>query len=87
MPEVIKAPEQQISQPPMQPVVQTDPMDMFSVMEAATGELKGIQAICTANAIQSLWNWKSIYDLQRARASIDYLLKKLGEGECSTTDK
>lgn len=87
MPEVIKEPEQQISQPPMQPVAQTDPMDMFSVMEAATGELKGIQAICTANAIQSLWNWKSIYDLQRARASIDYLLKKLGEGECSTTDK
>ena len=87
MPEVIKAPEQQISQPPMQPATQPDPMDMFSVMEAATGELKGIQAICTANAIQSLWNWKSIYDLQRARASIDYLLKKLGEGECSTTDK
>ena len=74
-------------QPGVQPVVQTDPMDMFSVMEAATGELNGIHAICTANAIQSLWNWKSIYDLQRARASIDYLLKKLGEGECSTTDK
>ena len=74
-------------QPGAQPVVQPDPMNMLSVMEAATGELKGIQAICTANAIQSLWNWKSIYDLQRARASIDYLLKKLGEGECSTTDK
>lgn len=74
-------------QPEVQPGAQTDPVDMFSVMEAATGELKGIQAICTANAIQSLWNWKSIYDLQRARASIDYLLKKLGEGECSTTDK
>ena len=73
--------------PTAQPVAQTDPMDMFSVMEAATGELKGIQALCTANAIQSLWNWKSIYDLQRARASIDYLLKKLGEGECSTIDK
>ncbi len=82
VPEVIKEPEQQ-----SQPVVRPDPTDMFSVMEAATGELKGIQAICTANAIQSLWNWKSIYDLQRARASIDYLLKKLGEGECSTTDK
>ena len=83
MTEVIRETEQQISQPPVQP----DPADIFSVMEAATGELKGIQAICTANAIQSLWNWKSIYDLQRARASIDYLLKKLGEGECSTTDK
>ena len=87
MPEVIKEPEQKISQPTAQPVTQPDSLDMFSVMEAATGELKGIQAICTANAIQSLWNWKSIYDLQRARASIDYLLKKLGEGECSTTDK
>lgn len=77
--EVVPMQPEAKKQPEAQPVVQTDPMDMFSVMEAATGELKGIQAICTANAIQSLWNWKSIYDLQRARASIDYLLKKLGE--------
>lgn len=75
VPEVIKEPERQISQP----IVQHDLADMYSVMEAATVELKGIQAICTANAIQSLWNWKSVYDLQRARASIDYLLKRLGE--------
>ena len=60
VPKTQKEPEQQTSLPPTQPVVQTDPTDIFSVMEAATGELKGIQAICTANAIQSLWNWKSI---------------------------
>ncbi len=82
VPEITK-PEQQTTQPSGRP----DPTDVFSIMEAATSDLKGIQAICTANAIQDLWNWKTIYDLQRARASIDYLLKKLGEGECCTTDK
>lgn len=52
---------------------------IFDVMEAATVELKGIQAICTANAIQSLWNWTSKEALLTARANIDYLLKKMGE--------
>lgn len=51
----------------------------FEILEAATAELKGIQAICTANAIQSLWNWKTAADLQTARENIDYLLKRLGE--------
>ena len=54
-------------------------LGIFDVMEAATVELKGIQAICTANAIQSLWNWTSKEALLTARANIDYLLKKLGE--------
>ena len=65
----------------MPPKAINPPVDtaMYETVEAATRELKGIQAICTADAIQSLWNWKSIYDLQRARASIDYLLKRLGE--------
>lgn len=54
-------------------------MDVFDVLEAATSELKGIQAICTANAIKSLWNWSSKEDLKNARESINYLLKKLGE--------
>lgn len=68
-------------EPVMQPKAINPPVDtaMYETVEAATRELKGIQAICTADAIQSLWNWKSIYDLQRARASIDYLLKRLGE--------
>ena len=68
-------------EPVMQPKAINPPVDaaMYETVEAATRELKGIRAICTADAIQSLWNWKSIYDLQRARASIDYLLKRLGE--------
>jgi len=53
--------------------------NLYEIVEAATCDLKGIRAICTANAIQSLWNWKSAYDLQRARANIEYLLKRLGE--------
>lgn len=54
-------------------------VEVFDILEAATAELKGIQAICTAGAIQSLWNWSSKEDLLNAKANIDHLLKKLGE--------
>lgn len=49
------------------------------ILEEATGNLQGINAICTAEAIRSLWRWESIRDLQKARAAIDYLLRKMEE--------
>lgn len=55
------------------------PVELFDALEAATLELKGIQAICTANAIQNLWNWTGKEDLLKAKANIDYLLKKPGD--------
>lgn len=61
------------------PVEEPETVELFDAMEAATLELKGIQAICTANAIQNLWNWTSKEDLLKAKANIDYLLKKLGD--------
>lgn len=52
-------------------------MNMYEVLEAATGDLCGIRAICTADAISSLWNWKSQEDLLKAKAAIDFMLQKL----------
>lgn len=53
-------------------------LEVYDVLEAATAEMKGIQAICTADAIMCLWNWKNKEDLLKARSSIDYLLRRLG---------
>ena len=55
------------------------PLEVYDVLEAATADMKGIQTICTADAIMCLWNWDSKEDLLKARSSIDYLLRRLGE--------
>ena len=55
------------------------PLDIYKVLEEATGSMQGINAICTAEAILQLWNWDSREDLLKARGAIDYLLKKLEE--------
>lgn len=53
------------------------PDGVYRVLEEATKSKNGIEAICTADAILCLWNWESPDDLRRARAAINYLLKKL----------
>lgn len=52
-------------------------MSRYEIMEVATKDLAGIYAICTAEAITWLWNWKSAEDLQKAKAAIDYMLQKM----------
>lgn len=56
-----------------------EPENVYEILEAATSKLSGIQAICTADAILCLWNWNGPEDLKRAKAAIDYLLKKYDE--------
>lgn len=48
--------------------------DIMDILEAATGHLTGMQAVCTAGAIQHLMYWRYPEDLLRARDHIDYLL-------------
>ena len=50
---------------------------VYSILEEATKSKAGIEAICTADAILCLWNWSSADDLRRARAAINYLIKKI----------
>lgn len=70
------APAPALTEPPAAPGWMPD---VYMILEEATGNLQGINAICTAEAIRSLWRWESIRDLQKARAAIDYLLRKMEE--------
>ena len=62
---------------PATPTVIKKPPEIYEVLEEATGNMQGIKAICTAEAILQLWKWESKEDLLKARAAIDYLIKKL----------
>jgi hypothetical protein len=56
-------------------------VECIDALEAATSELKGIDAVCTANAIKYLWRWKKkngIEDLKKAKW---YIEKMILEGE------
>ena len=68
---------------PTAPACETEESAIFSALESATADLTGMRAICTANAIQNLWNWKGEEDLLKAKANIDYLIKRLGEENAS----
>ena len=53
-------------------------LEVIDVIEAFTFDLKGIEAVCTANAIKYLCRWKKkngVQDLDKARWYIDRLIK------------
>lgn len=71
--EMKEEPKQETAQiPPKRP-------ELYETLEMATMQLTGIQAICTAEAISNLWNWRSRENLLKARDAIEYLLKKTEE--------
>lgn len=54
-------------------------IECIDALAAATINLKGIEAVCTANAIKYLWRWKQkngVEDLEKARWYIDKLIKE-----------
>lgn len=55
-------------------------VECIEALKAATSNLKGIEAICTANAIKYLWRWKDkngVEDLNKAKWYIDRLIKEV----------
>lgn len=57
-------------------------VECIDALEAATCDLKGIEAICTANAIKYLWRWRQkngIEDLKKAKWYINHMIEKEGE--------
>lgn len=53
-------------------------VECIDALEAATINLTGIQAFCTANAIKYLWRWKQkggVEDLRKARWYLDKLIE------------
>lgn len=52
-------------------------VECIDALEAATMNLTGIEAVCTANAIKYLWRWKEkngVEDLKKAQWYINKLL-------------
>jgi hypothetical protein len=52
-------------------------VECIDALEAATANLRGIEAVCTANAIKYLWRWKQkngVEDLKKAKFYIDKLI-------------
>ena len=54
-------------------------VECIDALAAATINLKGLDAVCTANAIKYLWRWgqkNGVEDLKKARWYIDNLVKE-----------
>ena len=49
----------------------------YEVAEACTDELSGIWAVCTADAVMRLQNWKDKEDLLRAKNAIEYMIRRM----------
>ena len=52
-------------------------VECIDALAAATVDLKGLDAVCTANAIKYLWRWKQkggVQDLEKAQWYIDRLI-------------
>lgn len=59
-------------------------VECIEALKAATSNLIGIEAVCTANAIKYLWRWKiknGSEDLKKAKWYIEKLLEELEEVE------
>ncbi len=59
-------------------------LETIQVIEAFTENLKGIEAVCTANAIKYICRWKNkngVQDLNKAIWYLTYLINYLENGE------
>lgn len=58
-------------------------IECIDALEAATADLTGIEAVCTANAIKYLWRWRNkngVEDLQKAVWYIKRLIAHVQKG-------
>lgn len=56
-------------------------VECIDALAAATVELRGLEAVCTANAIKYLWRWKrknGTEDLRKAKWYLDRLIAEVG---------
>ena len=59
-------------------------VECIDAIEVATGDLSGIEAVCTANAINYLYRWKrknGKEDLLKAQWYIKHLIKHIESGD------
>jgi len=56
-------------------------IECIDALEAATINLRGIEAVCTANAIKYLWRWQEKGGPEELRKARWYINHMLGENE------
>lgn len=59
-------------------------IECIDAIEAATEDLEGLEAVCTANVLKYIWRWKhknGIEDLKKARWYLEKLIEKVEKGE------
>lgn len=59
-------------------------IECIDALAAATVNLRGIKAVCTANAIKYLWRWaekNGVEDLRKAQWYINRLIDEVEDGE------
>lgn len=59
-------------------------IECIDAIEAATEDLNGLEAVCTANVLKYIWRWKrknGIEDLKKARWYLEKLIEKLEEND------
>ena len=54
-------------------------IECIEALEAATVNMKGIEAVCTANAIKYLWRWKEKNGKEDLKKAIWYIKKLIEE--------
>lgn len=55
-------------------------VECINAIESATGELTGIEAVCTGNIIKYVWRWKfknGVEDLEKASWYLNKLIKEV----------
>lgn len=56
-------------------------IECIYALKAATTGLKGIEAVCTANAIKYLWRWKQKNGVEDLRKAVWYIHRLIDEAE------
>ena len=56
-------------------------IECIDALKAATVNLKGIEAVCTANALKYLWRWREKNGVEDLKKSIWYIERLIKEVE------
>ena len=62
-------------------------IECIEAIKEATGELTGIEAICTGNAIKYLWRWKHKNGVEDLKKAIWYIQRLIDEQGVSVHQK
>lgn len=55
-------------------------LECIEVINAATEDLEGMEAVCTAQVIKYIWRWKKkngVQDLEKAKWYLTYLIDRI----------